>query len=97
MSEKKNLFLMGLGNILGCGLLWALQYGKLVLTGTVIFGAQWITVLVICFCFWQLFLAPYLLRGFYKMTGKNWVGALVVSSVYVMMGVANTAIHSTLF
>ena len=31
------------------------------------------------------------------MTGKNWVGALVVSSVYVMMGVANTAIHSTLF
>lgn len=94
-NEKKELFILGLGNILGCGLMWALQYGKLVLTGSVIWGPTWIVVLVICFCFWQLFLAPFLLRKFYKLTGNNWLGALVVSSIYVMMGVMNTAVHST--
>lgn len=95
VGEKKNLLILGLGNILGCGLLWALQYGKLILTGTVIWGPTWINVLVIAFCFWQLFLAPFLLRAFYKLTGKNWVGPLIVSSLYVLIGIMNTAIHST--
>lgn len=96
MNERKNLFILGLGNILGLGLLWALQYGKLILTGTVIWGSTWINVLVIAFCFWQLFLAPYLLRAFYKLTGKNWAGALIVSSIYVFCGIMNTAVHSSI-
>ena len=96
MSEKKNLFICGLGNILGLGLLWAIQYGKLVITGTVVWGPQCINVMVIAFCVWQLFLAPYLLRAFYKLTGKNWVGALIVSAMYFLCGVMNTAIHSTI-
>ncbi len=97
MKESKNLFLLGLGNILGCGLMWLLQYGKLVITGTVVWGGQWLGVLVICFCIWQLFLAPYFLRAFYKLTGKNWYGALVVSSIWVLSGVMHTAIHLNMF
>ena len=95
MNERKNLFILALGNVLGCGILCILQYGKLLLTGTVIWGPSWINVLVIGFCVWQLFLAPYLLRAFYKRTGNNWAGALIVSSLYVLCGVMNTAIHST--
>ena len=94
MNEKRNLFILGLGNILGLLVLWALQYGKLLFTGTVIWGPGWINVLVIAFCFWQLFLAPYFLRAFYKITGNNWAGALIVSSMYVMCGIMNTAVHS---
>ncbi len=96
MKERRNLFILGLGNILGLGLLWALQYGKLILTGTVIWGPTWINVLVIAFCVWQLFLAPYFLRAFYKLTGKNWAGALIVSSIYVFCGIMNTAVHSSI-
>ena len=96
-NDFKRLFILGLGNILGLVLLWALQYGKLLLTGTVIWGPGWINVLVIAFCFWQLFLAPYFLRAFYKLTGKNWVGAMIVSSMYVLSGVMHTAIHLPLF
>lgn len=96
MNEKKNLFILGLGNILGCVLIWAIQYGKLILTGSVLWGKEWIGVLVIAFCVWQLFLAPYLLRKFYKITGKNWLGPIVVSSMYVLMSVTNTAIHSAI-
>ena len=96
MSEGKNLFLCGFGNILGCVLIWLIQYGKLIITGTVLWQTTWICVLVILLCMWQLFLAPYLLRGFYKLTGKHWVGALVVSSMYTLCGVMNTAIQSTI-
>ena len=93
MSEGKNLFLCGLGNILGCGLMWLIEYGALVLTGRVVWGQfYWLICLSICFCIWQLFLAPYFLRSFYKLTGKNWVGAMVVSAMYVLCGVMHTAI-----
>jgi len=54
-------------------------------------------VLVISFCIWQLFIAPFLLRKFYKLTVKHWAGALTLSSFYVLIGIMNTAIHSTLF
>ena len=94
--EKRNLFVLALGNLIGCGLIWAVQYGKLVTTGSVLWGPQWIGVLVIAFCVWQLFLAPFLLRKFYQITGKNWVGPIIVSVLYVLSAVANTAIHSTL-
>lgn len=96
MNEKLNLFILGIGNILGCVAIWAIQYGKLIITGSVLWGKEWIGVLVIAFCVWQLFLAPYLLRKFYKITGKNWLGPIVVSSIYVLMSVTNTAIHSAI-
>ncbi len=96
-NEKKELLICGIGNILGVFTLWLLQYGKLVITGSVLFKMPWCDVLVICFCIWQLFLAPFLLRSFYKLTGKNWLGPLVVSSVYVLSGIMNTAIHTNLF
>lgn len=95
MNEKKNLWLLGLGNILGVLLIWFAQYGKLLTNGTVIWGPGWINVLVIVFTIWQLFLAPFYLRAFYKLTGKNWVGPLVVSSLWVLCGIMNTALHST--
>lgn len=97
MSEKKNLFICGLANIIGCGLMWAIQYGALIIRGTVVWQKEWIDVLVIAFCVWQLFLAPYILRKFFKSTGKNWVGAMVVSSVYVFMGIMHTCITSSVF
>lgn len=96
-NEKKELLICAIGNILGCFTLWLIQYGKLVITGSVLFKMPWCDVLVICFCIWQLFLAPFMLRSFYKLTGKNWLGPLVVSSVYVLAGVMNTAIHTNLF
>lgn len=96
MNEKKNLLILAIGNIIGLTILWALQYGKLLATGTAIWGPGWINVLVIAFCVWQLFLAPFFLRAFYKLTGNNWTGAIVVSSMYVLAGIMNTAVHSTI-
>lgn len=97
MNEKKNLLICAFANIIGATLLWAIQYGSLIFTGVVVWQKEWIDVLVIAFCIWQLFLAPFLLRKFFKKTGKVWLGALVVSAVYVFMGIMHTCITSTLF
>jgi hypothetical protein len=92
MSERKNLFICALGNILGATLLWAIQYGKLLATGTVLWGPEWIDVLVIAFCIPQLFIAAYLGRYFFKATGKVWLGAMVNSSIMLLMGVMHNCI-----
>ena len=96
MSERKELWMHALTNIIGCFLFWAIQYIPLFLGGAIVVKGQWLNVLVIAFCIWQLFLAPFLLRKFYKLTGKHWVGAFTVSSFYVLIGIMNTAIHSTI-
>ena len=83
-------------NIIGCALFVAIQYGCLLLGGEILIKGQWLNVVVIGFCMWQLFLAPFLLRRFYELTGKHWVGAITVSSLYVLIGIMNTAVHSTL-
>lgn len=97
MSERKSLLICAFGNIIGCGLLWLVQYSTLAITGAALIKMPWCDVLLVSFCIWQLFLAPFLLRKFYKLTGNNWLGALVVSSLYVFCGVMNTAMHTQLF
>lgn len=96
MNKKLNIFMHACTNIIGCALFVAIQYGCLLLGGEILIKGQWLNVVVIGFCMWQLFLAPFLLRRFYELTGKHWVGAITVSSLYVLIGIMNTAVHSTL-
>ena len=103
MSEKKNLFICAVANIIGAGLVGILQYGKLffidhnVLWGSGQAYVSWIDPLVIIFAIPMLFLAPYLLRAFYKATGKVWLGAWIVSTMAVMILVMHNAIYGLFF
>jgi hypothetical protein len=93
MNERKNLILLGLGGSMGAGILCILQYGKILFTGMVMWGGgEWGIIVAVCTIIWQLFMAPFFLRGFYKLTGKNWLGPLAVSSLYVMSGVMNISL-----
>ena len=101
MSEKKNLFLAGLANIIGPGLVFLVQYTPIAFTHNVLIDSNswtfWIDPLVIGFTVFVLFPAPYVLRGFYKATGKNWLGALVYSVMAVMILVMHNAIYGLFF
>jgi hypothetical protein len=97
MSEKKNLFICALGNILGALTLWAIQYGTLIVTHRVVWGPDWIAVLVIAFCIPQLFVAAYLNRLFFKITGKIWLGAMVNTLIWVMLGVMHNCITGAFY
>ena len=94
-SEERTLHLLALGGLLGWAILELAQYGKLFLTGSVLW-TDWNAISVIFFLGWQLFLAPYFLRGFYRLTGKNWAGALTVSGLYTMIGITGTTIQSAM-
>jgi dienelactone hydrolase len=94
MNEKLNMFVCALGNIIGATVLWAIQYGANVFRAdrNVIWGPDWIGVLVIAFAIPQLFVAAYLSRFFFKATGKVWLGAMVNTIIMVMMGVMHNCI-----
>jgi len=101
MSEKKNLFICGLANIIGPGLVVLVQYIPMLFTHNVLIDSNswtfWIDQLVIGFTIFMLFPAPYVLRGFYKATGKNWLGAIVYSVMAVMVLVMHNAIYGLFF
>ena len=101
MSEKKNLFICGIANIIGPGLIFLVQYTPILFTHNVLIDTNswtfWIDQLVIGFTVFMLFPAPYVLRAFYKATGKNWLGALVYSVMAVMILVMHNAIYGLFF
>lgn len=101
MSEKKNLFLLGIANIIGPGLVAIVQYGPLLFTHNVLIDQNswtfWIDPLAIIFTVFLLFPAPWVLRAFYKATGKNWLGAIVYSVMAVMVLVMHNAIYGLFF
>ncbi len=97
MSERANLFLCGFANIIGATILWAVQYGSLIFTHNVMWGPEWIDILVIAFAIPYLFVAPFLLRGFFKATGKVWLGAWVLGSLAVFINIMHTCITGPFF
>ena len=101
MSEKKNLLLCGFANIIGPGLVFLVQYTPIAFTHNVLIDTNswtfWIDPLVIGFTVFVLFPAPYVLRAFYKATGKNWLGAFVYSVMAVMILVMHNAIYGLFF
>ncbi|MCB2214039.1 hypothetical protein KQH50_01465 [bacterium] len=101
MKESKNLFLLGIANIIGPGLIVLVQYIPLFVTHNETWSRNswtfWIDPLVIGFTVFVLFPAPYLLRAFYKATGKNWLGPIVYSVMAVMILVMHNAIYGLFF
>jgi len=101
MNENKNLFLCGIANIIGPGLVFLIQYTPILFTHNVLIDNNswtfWIDALVIGFTIFVLFPAPYVLRAFYKATGKNWLGAMVYSVMAVMILVMHNAIYGLFF
>jgi len=104
MSERKNLFICAVSNIIGAGLIGIIQYGKLFFVDhNVMWGVKgqawtsWIDSLVITFTIPMLFLAPYMLRAFYKATGKVWLGPWIFATMAVMILVMHNAIYGLFF
>ena len=92
MNEKRNILICGLGIILGPTIVWAIQYGTLLIrsNNTVMWRFDWVTFVFVSFCIPQVFVATYLNRYFFKATGKVWLGAMVSTIIMVMMTIMST-------
>ena len=101
MIERKNLFICGLSNSIGCIILLLVQYGVLLATHQTprqfVSFWNWSDCLVLAINFWLLFLAPYFIRKSFKKTGNIWLGALVVSLIFASMGIMKASMTTTLF
>lgn len=90
-KEWVNVLFCGLGNILGIFLINMIQYVTLFTTGTAMWKADRLYLLVVLPLIVLLFVAAFIGRSLYKLTGKVWLGAMVNGMIVVMIGIANTA------
>ena len=89
----RDLLLMGVGFACGGLLVWLIQYGKLFLTGTVLWSNM-NGVASVALKNWILILAPLMLRAFYRLTGKNWFGPITLSVFFTLVSVSTTTIQN---
>ena len=83
---------IGIGLCLGGIIVWRLQYGKLFLTET----CMWSNMNGVASAVlrnWILIFTPFMLRKFYRMTGKNWLGPLTLSIFCTLISVNTTTIQ----
>ncbi len=93
--EFLDLLLTGFGLALGGILVWCLQYGKLFLSGTVLWSNM-NGVASVSLRNWIVILAPFLLRKFFRLTGRNWVGPLTLSILFTLVSVSTTTIQNSM-
>lgn len=94
--EGLNVFLCGLGNILGVFIVNAIQYIKLFSSGAAMYAAGRLYPMAALPLLVLLFAAAYVNRGLFKATGKVWLGAFVNTFIIVMVSVANSATLSVI-
>ena len=90
--EFKDLLMIGIGLCLGGIIVWCLQYGKLFLTETCMWSNM-NGVASVALRNWILIFTPFMLRKFYRMTGKNWLGPLTLSIFCTLISVNTTTIQ----
>jgi hypothetical protein len=88
---SKELF-NGLGNVLGILVLTIMQYGTLFTRGAVLW-TDWNFLLQCTPLIIWLFIAAYISRYLFRLTGKIWLGAMVNCLIIVTIGCANTMQH----
>lgn len=89
--EWVNVFFCGLLNALGVILVNAIQYIKLFTSGTAFWKEDRLYPMAVLPLIVLLFIAAWIGRSLYKVTGKVWLGAMVNCMLVVMIGIANTA------
>ncbi|MEK3658269.1 alpha/beta fold hydrolase [Paenibacillus sp. FSL F4-0236] len=90
-SEKANMIVAGLGNVLGIMLINGIQYAVLFTTGNTFWQETRLYPMVLLPFIFLLFAAAIISRSLYKLTGNVWLGAMVNTLIITMIGVANTA------
>jgi len=90
-SEKANMIVAGLGNVLGIMLINGIQYAVLFTTGNAFWQETRLYPMVLLPFIFLLFIAAIINRSLYKLTGNVWLGAMVNTLIITMIGVANTA------
>lgn len=92
-NETLNVIICGLGNVLGILIPTIIQYTTLFATGKVAYTDWNFPLLQATGLIIWLFMAAFVARRCFKMTGKIWLGAMVNCMIIVSIGCFNTMQH----
>lgn len=93
-SERTNLLICGLGNVLGIVIPVIIQYVVLFATGKCAFSNWNMPLLQASGLIVWLFVAAIVGRKLFRLTGKIWLGAMVNCLLIVSIGAFNTMLHT---
>lgn len=93
MKEGWNIVICGLGNVLGIVIPTVIQYTTVFRTGLVAYKDWNFPLLQATGLIVWLFVAAFISRKLFKLTGKVWLGAMVNCLIIVSIGCINTMQH----
>lgn len=91
--EWQNLLLNGIGNSAGLLLIVLIQYGWLFTTGQVFWTDGWLYVNLLLGVIPMMFILPFFHRAFFRLTGKVWLGPMVMCLIFVLMMLTNNVCY----
>ncbi|UCC27087.1 MAG: hypothetical protein JSU98_08250 [Gemmatimonadales bacterium] len=92
-SEGRSMFVAALGNSVGLLLIVVVQYATFAATGTVYWTDGWLYVNLLFGVVPMMFVLPYFHRYFFRMTGRIYLGPVVMCLVLIMILITNTVIY----
>ncbi|MDR0832209.1 MAG: dienelactone hydrolase family protein [Bacillales bacterium] len=97
-KEWKSLLIVGLQNTLGLIIILAIQYITFGFTGTVFFTetpemTQWLFINILFGLIPLMFVLPMFNRWFFKISGKSYLGPLVMCTIFILMMLANSVAY----
>ena len=91
--EWRSLLRAGIANSLGLMLIQAIQYTTFFATGTVYWTDGWLYVNLLFAVVPIMFILPYYHRIFFRMTGRVYLGPMVMCLIFVMILLSNTVCY----
>lgn len=92
-SEWKSMLVGGLGNSLGLLLIVVVQYVSFATTGTVYWTDGWLYVNLLFAVVPMMFVLPFFHRYFFRMTGRIYLGPMVMCLIFIMILLSNTVCY----
>ncbi len=84
-SERTGMLIGALGNSVGLMLILAIQYVHLAATGAVYWTQEWLYTNLLLGVTPMMFLLPILNRLFFRLTGRNYLGPMVMCLIFILM------------
>ncbi|MBT8397786.1 MAG: alpha/beta hydrolase [Gemmatimonadetes bacterium] len=91
--EWKSMLLAGIANSIGLFLIVIVQYVTFAATGTVYWTDGWLYVNLLFAVVPMMFVLPYFHRYFFRMTGRIYLGPMVMCLVFIMILISNTVVY----
>jgi len=91
--EWKSMLVAGIANSVGLLLIVIVQYATFAATGTVYWTDGWLYVNLLFAVVPMMFILPYFHRFFFRITGRIYLGPMVMCLIFIMILISNTVVY----